>query len=85
MFRSVVKTASKLSTVATPAARAFSAAPKRIPNFINGEFVQSKTNQWIDVFDPATNKVIAQVPQSTPEELSAATQVRSFAPHITLY
>jgi len=81
MLRSVAKKtllgSSRVSSMLS--LRAFSAAPKRIPLFINGEFVQSKTTQWIDVFDPATNKVIAQVPQATPEELSAATQAASNA------
>jgi malonate-semialdehyde dehydrogenase (acetylating)/methylmalonate-semialdehyde dehydrogenase len=41
--------------------------------FINGEFVQSNTDKWLDVVDPATGKVLSQVPQATPQELEAAT------------
>lgn len=52
---------------------------KRIPLFINGEFVQSKTNKWLDVINPATGKVISQVPQATPEELTAATDAAAEA------
>lgn len=40
-----------------------------MPLFINGEFVQSKTDKWIDLRDPATNEVIFKVPQATKEEV----------------
>lgn len=43
-------------------------------NFLNNEFVQSKTSQWIDLHDPATNNLVTRVPQSTDEELKAAVQ-----------
>lgn len=52
---------------------------KRIPLFINNEFVQSKTDKWLDVVNPATGKVIAKVPQATPEELKAATDAAAEA------
>ncbi|MEK6787393.1 MAG: CoA-acylating methylmalonate-semialdehyde dehydrogenase [Pseudomonadota bacterium] len=39
---------------------------------INGEFVESKTTQWRDVVNPATQQVLARVPLATPEELAAA-------------
>lgn len=41
-------------------------------NFINGQFAFSKTTKFIDVPDPATNKVVTRVPESTREELQAA-------------
>ncbi|KDO20623.1 hypothetical protein SPRG_21223 [Saprolegnia parasitica CBS 223.65] len=59
--------------------RAFSAAPERVPNFINGQFVQSKTTKWIDVRNPATNEVVCQVPETTPEELQAAADAAKVA------
>lgn len=40
--------------------------------FIDGKFVDSKTNDWIDLHDPATNEVITRVPKSTNEEMEAA-------------
>lgn len=43
-----------------------------IPLLINGEFVQSKTTEWRDVINPATQEVIAKVPMATQEELDAA-------------
>ncbi|MFT5722596.1 MAG: malonate-semialdehyde dehydrogenase (acetylating)/methylmalonate-semialdehyde dehydrogenase [Motiliproteus sp.] len=45
---------------------------KPVPLFINGEFVQSKTDQWIPVTNPATQEVIAQVPCATAAEMDAA-------------
>ncbi|ESO86805.1 hypothetical protein LOTGIDRAFT_194671 [Lottia gigantea] len=41
-------------------------------NFINGEFVESKTTKWIDLHNPATNEVVTRVPESTKEEMEAA-------------
>jgi len=46
----------------------------KVPLLINGEKRISKTDQWIDVTDPSTGKVIAQVPESTPEEMEEAFQ-----------
>jgi malonate-semialdehyde dehydrogenase (acetylating)/methylmalonate-semialdehyde dehydrogenase len=48
-----------------------SSAP-RVKNFINGVFEESKTNKWIDLYNPATNEVVCQVPQSTQEEMARA-------------
>lgn len=47
-------------------------SPIDTPNFIDNEFLPSKTVKWIPVCDPATNNLVTRVPQSTPEELSAA-------------
>lgn len=41
-------------------------------NFINGEFLRSSATKYIDVADPATNKLVTRVPESTIEELQAA-------------
>lgn len=35
--------------------------------FIDGQFVESKATQWVDLHDPATNNLVTKVPQSTPE------------------
>ncbi|KUL89179.1 hypothetical protein ZTR_03786 [Talaromyces verruculosus] len=47
-------------------------SPIDTPNFVDNEFVTSKATEWIPVHDPATNNLVTRVPQSTPEELSAA-------------
>ena len=48
---------------------------KNPPNtkwFVDNEMVESKTTQWIDLHDPATNNLVTRVPQSTEDELKAA-------------
>lgn len=42
------------------------------PYFVNNQFVQSSTTQFIDLHDPTTNNLITRVPQNTDEELKAA-------------
>ncbi|MCO5786665.1 methylmalonate-semialdehyde dehydrogenase (CoA acylating) [Pseudomonas sp. G11-1] len=39
---------------------------------INGEFIESKTDQWRDVINPATQEVLARVPFATQDEINAA-------------
>ena len=39
---------------------------------IGGQLVESKTTQWRDVVNPATQEVLARVPFATPEEVNAA-------------
>ena len=39
---------------------------------IGGEFVESKTSQWRDIVNPATQQVLARVPFATAEEMDAA-------------
>lgn len=39
---------------------------------IDGRFVESKTSEWRDVINPATQEVLARVPFATPDELQAA-------------
>ncbi|MDO5103488.1 MAG: CoA-acylating methylmalonate-semialdehyde dehydrogenase [Lautropia sp.] len=46
--------------------------PVQIPLLIDGEFVQSKTSQWRDVINPATQAVLARVPFATADEIEAA-------------
>jgi malonate-semialdehyde dehydrogenase (acetylating)/methylmalonate-semialdehyde dehydrogenase len=45
---------------------------KKVPLLINGEWVESKTDQWIPVLNPATQEVLAQVPCATMDEMEAA-------------
>ncbi|WP_343607910.1 CoA-acylating methylmalonate-semialdehyde dehydrogenase [Roseateles sp.] len=44
----------------------------RIPLLINGEFVQSRSAEWRDVINPATQQRLARVPMATPDEVQAA-------------
>src|SRR3546814_17448765 len=44
----------------------------RVPLLIGGELVQSKTTDWRDVINPATQEVVAKVPFATKEELALA-------------
>ncbi len=43
-----------------------------VPLLINGELVESKSTQWRNVVNPATQEVLARVPLATPEEVNAA-------------
>lgn len=45
---------------------------RTIPLIIGGEKVQSKSDVWLDVLNPATQEVVAKVPVATPEEVDAA-------------
>jgi malonate-semialdehyde dehydrogenase (acetylating)/methylmalonate-semialdehyde dehydrogenase len=40
--------------------------------WIDGQAVESKTNEWIDLTNPATNEVIARVPKTTQAEMQTA-------------
>ena len=44
----------------------------RVQNYINGEWVDSSTDNWLDVQEPASGRVIAEVPLSTAAEVNAA-------------
>lgn len=46
--------------------------PYLTPSFAQNELIKSASDTWYDIHDPATNQVIAKVPQSTPEELEQA-------------
>ncbi|MGP9688960.1 CoA-acylating methylmalonate-semialdehyde dehydrogenase [Psychrobacter sp. AOP22-C1-C5] len=43
-----------------------------VQQLINGQFTQSNTDEWIDLTDPATQEVIAKVPQTTDDEINQA-------------
>ena len=49
-----------------------SSTPIKVPQLIGGEFQQSSSQNWIDVTDPATQAVIAQVPCTTEAEMAQA-------------
>ncbi|TPP58386.1 Methylmalonate-semialdehyde dehydrogenase [Fasciola gigantica] len=50
--------------------------------FINGEFEESKTNDYIPVHNPATNKVIGRVPKTTAAEMEHAVESAQNAFHL---
>jgi malonate-semialdehyde dehydrogenase (acetylating)/methylmalonate-semialdehyde dehydrogenase len=49
-------------------------SPIDTTNFLDNQFIPSKTSSWIDLHDPATNNLVTRVPQSTDEELRAAVE-----------
>lgn len=63
--------------------------PEPVPLFINGQFIQSKTSNFIKLFNPvsnhhtdtfkATQEHLYNVPQATPEELVLASESASEA------
>ena len=48
------------------------AAVPTVKLLIGGEFVESKSTQWRDIVNPATQEVLARVPFATAEEMDAA-------------
>ncbi|MDO5611288.1 MAG: CoA-acylating methylmalonate-semialdehyde dehydrogenase [Pseudomonadota bacterium] len=46
--------------------------PPTVKLLINGEFIESKTREWRDVVNPATQEVLAKVPFATADEVDAA-------------
>lgn len=40
--------------------------------FIDGDFVDSNTNNWLDIHNPATNQVVSKVPLATQDEMNKA-------------
>lgn len=45
---------------------------KKVPLLLNNTFTQSRTREWLDVTDPATQKTLARVPLSTAAEINRA-------------
>lgn len=69
MFRvssSTLASISKLNTI-----RFYATAPN-VKLWIDNKEVESKTNKWIDLYNPATNDLIGNVPVSTQDEMEAA-------------
>ncbi|KAK2523862.1 hypothetical protein Q9233_009743 [Columba guinea] len=54
------------------AAASFSSSVPTTKLFIDGKFVESKTTEWIDIHNPATNEVVSRVPKATTSEMEAA-------------
>lgn len=49
-------------------------AVKTVKNFVGGEWIDAKTKDYQDVYNPATGEVIAEVPISTREDLDHAVE-----------
>src|SRR5271155_907068 len=47
-------------------------ALKRFPMYVNGQFVPAKSGKWFPVYDPSTEEVIAELPDSNAEDVDAA-------------
>ncbi|SOC43690.1 CoA-acylating methylmalonate-semialdehyde dehydrogenase [Salinicoccus kekensis] len=48
---------------------------RNLKNYINGEWIESKSTETIEVINPATKEIMVNVPQSTQSELDHAAQV----------
>src|ERR1700680_2044651 len=51
----------------------------KVPNYVNGQWVDSKATEWLDVTNPATGEVIAQTPLSNAAEVGAAIEAAAAA------
>ncbi len=51
----------------------------KVPNFINGQWIDSGASEWIDVTNPATGEVIAQTPLCSAAEVNAAVEAAAAA------
>lgn len=49
--------------------------------FIDGRFRDSKTTNWIELYDPATNNLVTKVPQTTQAEMEEAVECAKKAFH----
>ncbi len=45
---------------------------ERLKPFINGQFIESKTNKYMPVYDPSTGEIIAETPCCTAGEVASA-------------
>lgn len=52
---------------------------EKLKNYINGEWVESNTSVYEEVFNPATKEVIGRVPISTKEDIEQATEAAKAA------
>src|SRR5882672_7153633 len=48
------------------------ATATKVPNFVNGRWVESSSKEWRDVINPASGEVLASVPMSDDAEVIAA-------------
>ena len=55
------------------------ATATKVPQFINGQWVESSANEWQDVVNPATGEVLASVPLANPREVTHAIEAAAAA------
>jgi malonate-semialdehyde dehydrogenase (acetylating)/methylmalonate-semialdehyde dehydrogenase len=55
--------------------KTFSTTVKKLKNFINGEFVESKASTYYKIINPASGHVIAEVPETPKSEFDHAIEV----------
>ncbi len=51
----------------------------KVPNYVSGQWVDSKATEWLDVTNPATGEVIAQTPLSSADEVAIAIEAAASA------
>jgi len=51
----------------------------KVPNYVNGQWVESTATEWLDVTNPATGETIAKAPLCGPAEVTAAVQAAAVA------
>src|SRR6266851_4697433 len=51
----------------------------KVPNFVNGQWIESGATEWVDVANPATGEVIAQTPLCNAAEAAAAVEAAAAA------
>ncbi|KAK0158361.1 hypothetical protein PV328_009373 [Microctonus aethiopoides] len=56
------------------AKKSFSSAVPTVKMFIDGQFVESKSTEFTDVHDPATNQLLCRTPKSTKVEMENAVE-----------
>ncbi len=57
-----------------PAPTGDAAAVRRLQNYVDGQWIDAATDEWGYVSNPATGKVLAQVPYSTSADVDRAVQ-----------
>ena len=55
------------------------AASLRLPQFIDGQWVESQTKEWLDVRNPATGEILARVPLAEAGEVHKAVEAAAAA------
>lgn len=71
-FSTVVPTAHSAAQKLSAEWKGTSATGGNTKNFINGEFVESKTDKWLEVRDPSTQALLNRVPETTQDEFNEA-------------
>ncbi len=51
----------------------------RLPNYINGQWTESRASEWRDVVNPATGETLAQVPLADAKEVNQAVEAAANA------